>query len=93
MREKPKYSMIFGYSGLGVNVVLNLLLIPVIGITGAALASSVTYVFTCSLALAFYRRESGVHIGEMIPRWRDVAYVRTSIGGLIRRPGSGSRGL
>ena len=92
-REKPKYSMVFGYSGLCVNVVLNLLLIPAIGIAGAALASSITYMFTCSLALVFYRRESGVRIGEMIPRWRDVAYVWASGWGLIRRRGSGRRDL
>ncbi len=78
-REKPRYSVIWSYSGLCVNVALNLLLIPIMGIAGAALASSVTYALTCTLTLMFYRRESGTPMREMIPRWKDCMYVLVGV--------------
>ncbi|MCK4794614.1 MAG: flippase [Desulfobacteraceae bacterium] len=74
-REKPRYSTIVGWSMLGLCVALNLILIPIMGIAGAAATSSITYLTALAMVLLFYRRESGVSLSQMRPRWSDVALV------------------
>lgn len=44
--NKQKYLWIINLSGAVVNVILNLIMIPIIGVMGAALASLITQVFT-----------------------------------------------
>jgi len=96
-REKPKYSVWVGYTMLGLNVVLNLALIPLIGIAGAATASTLCYGGACGMRMVYYRRESGVAIRELIPRWGDVRFVWTNglgyarqvLGQLRQRKGGG----
>jgi O-antigen/teichoic acid export membrane protein len=51
-RGKPEYSMTFAFVALAVTVVLDFLLIPRMGIAGAALASSVAYTLNSALLLA-----------------------------------------
>lgn len=80
VREKPKYSMWIGYIVLVVNIVLNLALIPLMGIAGAALASTISYMLACCLVILFYRRESKTGIRQMIPCGGDFVYLfRTGI--------------
>jgi O-antigen/teichoic acid export membrane protein len=43
---KQKYLLVINLIGAGANVVLNLVLIPLLGINGAALASLLTQIFT-----------------------------------------------
>ena len=75
-RGKPRYAMIGSWVSLTVVVVLNLVLIPFLGISGAALASTVTYLTTSlGLAMLFYRYESRVPLREMVPRWADCVYI------------------
>jgi len=74
-REKPKYSVWIGYIILAVNILLNLALIPRMGIAGAALASSVSYMGSGVLWLIFYRRESKTPIQQMIPCGGDFVYL------------------
>ena len=75
VREKPKYGMWAAYATLTINIVLNFLLIPIMGIAGASLASTVSYIFDCCMALLFYRHESKTMLREMLPRLRDCAYL------------------
>jgi O-antigen/teichoic acid export membrane protein len=74
-RRKPKYSVIFSYTMLIVNILLNLLMIPHIGILGAAIASSVTYSLGCLMALKFYMWESGVLLRDMLVKWSDFLFL------------------
>jgi stage V sporulation protein B len=83
-RKKPKYSLWTGYTILVINVILNFALIPLMGIAGAALASSISYMGEGILWLVFYRRESGTALHEMIPWSKDVKYVVTGIILLVR---------
>lgn len=62
-REKPQYSSIFALLSLAITVVLDVKLIPLMGIRGAALASSVAY-FVDSLLLAIALRH------ELRVSWR-----------------------
>jgi len=84
-RKKPKYSMWVCYSTLGINIILNLLLIPLIGIAGAAVASSLSYGVEGILWLVFYRRESGTSLVEMVPCWQDALRVSTGLVSVIRQ--------
>ena len=88
-RQKPQYSLAIGWTLLGVNIILNLALIPVLGISGAALASTACYSLALILRLFIYRRLSGTPLLEMMPRWPDVEYVwangMASLGQITRR--------
>jgi O-antigen/teichoic acid export membrane protein len=57
---------------LGATVVLDLVLIPPFGIVGAAVASLVAYSIAAAAMVAFFLRETGVSVRELIPTWRDV---------------------
>jgi peptidoglycan/xylan/chitin deacetylase (PgdA/CDA1 family)/O-antigen/teichoic acid export membrane protein len=53
------------------NVILNLIAVPRIGVLGAALASTVTYALFMSVILWLMRRESGVRYRELLVPTRD----------------------
>ena len=74
-RQKPKYSMWTAYATLAINIVLNFILIPIAGIVGSALASTVSYIFACGMVLLFYRHESKTSLRDMLPRLRDWGYL------------------
>lgn len=83
-RGKPYYAAGVGWCNLALNVLLNLLLIPVLGIAGAALTSTMNYVLACILAMLFYHRESHVPFREMAPRWADCVYVWSGSWAMVR---------
>jgi O-antigen/teichoic acid export membrane protein len=64
-RGKPEYSSVFALVSLAVTVLLDFLLIPKMGIRGAALASSTAYLVDSLLLTATLRKILGV-------RWRDL---------------------
>jgi O-antigen/teichoic acid export membrane protein len=84
-RERAKYSLYVGYSTLVTNLVLNFLLIPQLGISGAALASTFSYGGGLLLWMAFYHRESRVTARSLIPTWRDTTYVVSQMLALPRQ--------
>lgn len=55
-RGHPGYNMIVGIVSLGLTVLLNLLLIPRLGASGAAIASSASYAITTLLTLVAFAR-------------------------------------
>jgi len=77
-RGKPEYSSVFALAALAVTVILDFLLIPKMGIRGAALASSIAY-FVDSLLLAAKLR----HL--LAVRWSDLLIVKRSDLALYRR--------
>ncbi len=82
--EKTKYSVYVGYLLLAVNVGLNLLLIPPLGIAGAAIASSLSYILAMMLWAAWYRRETGLAFREFVPTIADCRYLLSHVGPLFR---------
>jgi O-antigen/teichoic acid export membrane protein len=82
-RGKPKYSIIFCYTMLAANILMNLFLIPRIGILGAALSSSITYSLGCLMALKFYMRESGTPFMEMVVKWSDFLFLWNTIKNIL----------
>jgi O-antigen/teichoic acid export membrane protein len=83
---------------LAVNVVANLLLIPRLGIAGAATASLVSYSTHAALLVAISSRLSGRSpLAYVVPGRSEVARLVTGVRGVLRRrevaatpPGAGN---
>jgi O-antigen/teichoic acid export membrane protein len=77
-RGRPGTSTLIMGSGLAVNIAANLLLVPRLGIIGAAMSSSISYALTAMLMLAVFLRLSGLG-------WRETLILRESdIRGALR---------
>lgn len=59
-----------------VNFILNILLIPVLGIIGAALATSTSLIILSALHIAFCHRSTGLHPFQ-------VSYLKIAAAGLV----------
>jgi O-antigen/teichoic acid export membrane protein len=85
-REKPYYSLWSTAIAVVANIVFNLLLVPRMGISGAAIASSISYSVLSIMVTWCYLRETGVSWRRLLPCMEDVcAYVdvwqsRTKLG-------------
>lgn len=76
-REKPRYTLWATSIATTVNIACNLVLVPYMGITGAALASSISY-FLLSLMITYcYLKETGLPWTILIPRWTDLQHYTT----------------
>lgn len=71
---------------LAVNVVLNVLLIPMLGIVGAGVASTIAYSLLATFQLIWMIRSSGLPVRSLIPR---VADFRDPLVALLRSRGDG----
>jgi O-antigen/teichoic acid export membrane protein len=74
-RGKPQYSTGNSFVLLVFAIVLNLWLIPMLGIAGAALASSISYLISTFMWTVYYRRESGMRLPMLVPTSADIAVV------------------
>lgn len=73
-------------SGLVVNLVANVALIPEFGMNGAALASTISYTVTAAIMLALYRRLSGQGLRQtLLVRRSDVTRAWNAVRGLRAR--------
>jgi len=73
---KPRLNLVGALAGLAVTLGLNLVLIPLIGIAGAAITSSVSYITTALVTLWFFSRESGCSYRDALllcpGEWREM---------------------
>ncbi len=85
-RNKQSVNIVAAYIALVGNLGLNVLLIPTMGITGAAIATAVSYTTAALLLLVFFLRDSGLPLYAVIfPQREDLATWRRLIGGLKLR--------
>lgn len=76
-RHKTGYASAFGAVALVVTVALDFLLIPRMGINGAAIASSVAYLVNTASLLVALKRQLRVRWAELlIPRYEELAAYR-----------------
>jgi O-antigen/teichoic acid export membrane protein len=87
-REKIRYTVWAGVTSVLANVVGNLLLVPRMGIAGAALASSISYTVVSLMVSWYYVRETGLPWSSFLPRRSDLETYRT-----LWRRGSGLAAL
>jgi O-antigen/teichoic acid export membrane protein len=79
-RGKPEYAMIASLCSLIVNVLLNIILIPVYGILGAAIASSIAYIVAALVFMYYYKRETSVNLRELfILKIGDITRIKAEI--------------
>jgi O-antigen/teichoic acid export membrane protein len=72
-RGKPQYSAYTAGVTVTLTVVLDVLLIPAYNISGAAIASSISYIASGSLSVLWFYRETGVAPQTLlIPRLSDI---------------------
>lgn len=71
-REKVRSMVWVSLVGTAVNVMGNLWLIPHMGISGAALASSMSYSLVSFIVIWYYLREAGVPWMTLLPRRSDA---------------------
>jgi O-antigen/teichoic acid export membrane protein len=71
-REKIRFTVWLGFVAVAINVGGNLLLIPSMGIAGAALASTVSYSLISLVVIKYYVRETGVSWTALVPRRSDL---------------------
>ena len=91
-REKIHYTLLMGVTVALVNVIGNLVLIPLYGISGAAFASSVSYTVLSFMVIWFYVKETGTPWTALLPRRSDVlVYVALWHRAFIARNGVLSR--
>jgi O-antigen/teichoic acid export membrane protein len=72
-REKPRYTVWASGIAAVVNIVGNLILVPRMGISGAAIASSMSYSLLSLVLIWYYVQESGVPWAALVVRWSDLS--------------------
>ncbi len=80
-REKPRYTIWASGAATVVNIALNLVLVPRMGISGAGLASTISYTLLSFILIWYYLRETRVSWTELLPRRSDLLVYT----GLLRR--------
>jgi O-antigen/teichoic acid export membrane protein len=71
-REKIRFTVWVGAAATLVNIAGNLVLVPRMGISGAALASSISYSLVSLIVTWYYVRETGVSWTVLLPRRSDL---------------------
>lgn len=88
-RGKPQYASLASIVSLGVTIAGNLLLMPRLGIVGAACVSSIAYSLTTLLITRSYLRVSGTTWQSLVPSLADLQVYPT----LLRRLRRGDQHL
>lgn len=90
-RGYPLAAMWVYLGALGANVLGSVMLIPVYGVTGAAVASSISYVAGAAVYAWVYARMSDMHLREVFCRpvndWRAVMAMFAVLGRNLQRKG------
>ncbi len=73
--ERPGVFATLTGLAVAINAGLNVALIPSLGIVGASLASSVSYVVLAVACLTWLCRSVGAPLIDIAPRWRDLADI------------------
>jgi len=66
VHHKQYLNVVFLSVAIGINIVLNLLLIPTWGINGAALATGVGYVISAIIFLLYFNKITKIRVADMI---------------------------
>jgi len=84
-RGFPQYKSISSTIGMVSNVALNIVLIPLYGINGASLATTVSYSLTAILAIYLFNKNTGTPLRQLLlVRREDLALILSRVA--IRRP-------
>jgi O-antigen/teichoic acid export membrane protein len=78
-RERIRFTVWLSAVSIVINIIANFVLIPSMGISGAALASTISYSVVSVVVLRYYLRETRLPWSVLVPRWSDLsAYAALS---------------
>ena len=80
---QPKYNLYASLIGLSVTLVSAFILIPWLGIQGAAITTTLTYTALFVYQWLVFRKQTGSRLVQLIPNRGDWEWLRTEIKGLI----------
>ena len=84
-RGKPIINTINVAISLAISIPLDLVLIPRIGIAGAALATTISYLASAIFSIVAFTRISGVNwIDVLIPKFEDLKFYRQAFSSIYR---------
>jgi len=83
---KPEISLILASISAVICIVVSILLVPRIGLIGAAIGSTLAYVLGQAAAIAYFGAISGISADRMlIPQFRDLVVYAEIVAGFTRR--------
>jgi len=71
-RERPRYTVYASGAAGVVSLASNLVLVPQLGISGAAIASTLSYGLLSVILTRYYLRETGHSWTVLVPKWSDL---------------------
>ncbi len=80
---QPKYNLYASLIGLSVTIIAAFILIPWLGIRGAAITASLTYTALFVYHWIVFHKKTGCSIIQLIPNRQDWEWVKTTIKGLF----------
>ena len=80
---KPKYNLYASLIGLSVTLVSAFVLIPLLGIRGAAITTTLTYATLFVYQWIVFHKHTGSRLGQLIPNREDWEWVKTTVKSLF----------
>ena len=82
---RPKYNLYASLIGLSVTLVSAFVLIPWLGIRGAAITTTLTYTALFVYQWIVFHRHTGCRIRQLIPNRQDWEWVKDEISAILRK--------
>jgi len=82
---KPKYNLYASLIGLSVTLVSAFVLIPLLGIRGAAITTTLTYTALFVYQWIVFHRHTGSHLLQLIPNHEDWEWLKDEIGTIFKK--------
>ena len=80
---QPKYNLYASLIGLSVTLVSAFVLIPILGIRGAAITTSLTYTALFVYHWIVFHKHTNCHLYHLIPNREDWEWVKTTVKGIF----------
>ena len=80
---KPKYNLYASLIGLSVTLVSAFVLIPLLGIRGAAITTTLTYATLFIYQWIVFHKHTGSRLGQLIPNREDWEWVKATVKSLF----------
>ena len=82
---KPKYNLYASLIGLSVTLVSAFILIPLLGIRGAAITTSLTYISLFVYQWLVFHKHTGSRLSQLVPNKEDWEWVKAEINGFLKK--------
>lgn len=80
---RPKYNLYASLIGLSVTIIAAFTLIPTLGIRGAAITTSLTYISLFVYQWIVFKKQTGSRLVQLVPNKQDFDWLKTTLNGLF----------